>query len=146
LKKLILLVDDSRDDALAIQQTLKVAGVGNPVVVLEDGDDAIAYLKGEGRYSDRNSAPVPRVLLLDLRMPRVDGFEVLEWIRKHAVYRDLLIVVVSGNSALDNIKKCYSLGANSVLMKPTSEKDIRILKKSFPEYWLPTFTTLPPEL
>jgi CheY-like chemotaxis protein len=131
----ILLAEDFEDDANAVQQVLKEAGVMNPVVVVTDGDEVIAYLNGEGRFSDRQRFALPGVLLLDLKMPRVHGFEVLEWIRAQPQFEKLLIIVLSGYDEIGQVRKAYDLGARSFLVKPCHIEDVRNLAKAFSGYW-----------
>jgi CheY-like chemotaxis protein len=143
--KWILLADDSGDDAEFVQTALKTAGVGNSVVVVNDGQQAINYLRGEGDYSDRKRFPAPDVLLLDLAMPGVDGFEVLEWIRSQPSLKEMLVIVLSGLHGLREINRAYSLGANSFLIKPANPVEIANLVASFPEYWSPAVPEPPNE-
>jgi two-component system response regulator len=108
---LVLLADDSEDDGvlldLAFQnlERLRLAGRAT------DGQQTIAYLKGEGKYADRRRYPFPHVLLLDVRMPRVDGFEVLRWVRAQPLPR-LLIVVLSGSDNNSDVQKALAMGAH----------------------------------
>lgn len=130
----ILLVDDSEDDTLAIRATLKKADVSNPVLVLSDGAKAIAYLKGEDFYADRNLFPLPGVILLDLKMPVRNGFEVLEWWRDQPHLQNILMVVLSGYHDMVSVNRAYSLGARTFLIKPFKVEDILNLKQAFATY------------
>src|SRR6266567_2268754 len=78
----ILLVEDSEDDVTTICHAFEQGAIANRIVVVRDGEAAVAYMKGEGKYDNRNSYPLPVLVLLDLRLPRMDGFEVLRWIRQ----------------------------------------------------------------
>jgi len=120
---------------MAIRATLRDAGVALPLKFVTDGSSAIAYLNGSGEYRDREKFPLPSVLLLDLKMPRLDGFQVMEWLKTQKRFNDLLIVVVSGNGDLSNIPKAYSLGARSFLMKPIRVADIQNLMRSHSTHW-----------
>lgn len=133
--KIILLAEDDPDDALATQNALCSAGVSNPLVHVADGDEAIGYLRGDGRFSDRLQFPLPGILLLDLQMPRVDGFRVLSWLSIQAHRKNFLVIVLSGHGELDNIKRAYDLGANSFLIKPFHVADIHNLIKVHRQYW-----------
>jgi CheY-like chemotaxis protein len=141
--KWILLADDSADDAEFIRMALKTAGVGNPIVVVNDGDEAIDYLRGKGAFANREKFPLPKVLLLDLVMPRIDGFEVLEWIRSQADLKQMLLIVLSGHQGLREVNRAYALGANSFLFKPADPAEIRNLVESFSEYWSPVLPESP---
>ncbi len=131
----ILLAEDSEDDATIIQVTLEKAGVKNPVLVVSDGAKAISYLKGTGFYADRELFPLPGVVLLDLKMPVKNGFEVLEWWKTQPQLSDILIVVLSGYYDLESIRYAYSLGARSFLIKPCKIEDILNLKEAFAGSW-----------
>ena len=91
----MLLADDSADDRLLIARALKALGTVKLIFTLEDGHEVIAYLEGQGPYADREKFPTPDLLLLDLKMPRVNGFEVLEWLRKHKSLKPLIAVLSS---------------------------------------------------
>src|SRR5207237_10670820 len=93
----ILLVEDRGDDVLLIQRAFKRASLNNPVQVVRDGEQAISYLAGEGIFRNRAEYPLPWLILLDLKMPRVDGFEVLKWIRSQPELRRLIVVVLTSS-------------------------------------------------
>src|SRR6266478_3502607 len=115
---LILIADDREDDVLLMQRSLEKAGVTNPLQVVHNGEETIAYLRGEGRFSNRAEYPLPALLLLDLKMPRKDGFEVLEWIRQESAIRALRIIVLTSSENIRDVSRAYELGANSFLVKP----------------------------
>jgi CheY-like chemotaxis protein len=140
----ILLAEDSEDDARIIQTTLERAGVQNPVLVVSDGATAISYLKGTGFYTDRELFPLPGVILLDLKMPVKNGFEVLEWWKNQPQLSEILIVVLSGYYDLESIRYAYSLGARSFLIKPCKVEDILNLKEAFAGSWNQPVWPLPP--
>jgi len=133
--KPILLAEDVEDDAVVIKHTLKKAGVINPIITVYDGEQAIAYLAGNGIYTDRDLFPLPGVLLLDLKMPKCGGFEVLEWLKTQPQLKELLVIVLSGLNQLDSINRAYSMGAHSFLAKPCTVEDIANLTKNFKGYW-----------
>src|SRR3954468_6378149 len=113
-----LLVEDEQDDAVLIQRAFRRAKFLNPLQVVRSGEEAMLYLKGEGRYSNRAEFPLPALVLLDLRMHGVDGFELLAWIRSQENLRALRVVVLSGSDAMTDVNRAYHLGANSFLVKP----------------------------
>jgi CheY-like chemotaxis protein len=131
----ILLVEDSRPDALAIQVLLQSIGVQNPIVTVENGRQAMDYLAGVGAFSDREQYPFPGILLLDLRMPEVDGFDVLEWWHLQRGARDLLVIVLSARDDIRQMNYAYALGARSFLVKPCNASDVQNLINAFPEFW-----------
>src|SRR3954453_17129079 len=124
MKKLIVIVDDREDDRMLLERSLRRLEVTNPILHLKDGDEAIAYLRGEGKFSDRTSYPFPAVLFLDLKMPRVSGYEVLDWIQRQHVKDGLLAIVLSDMQATAVIRRAYHLGADSFLIKPAKEEDL----------------------
>ena len=135
MAKTILIAEDFADDAALLQQMLKSVGVHNPVMTVGDGEQAIAYLKGEGQFSDRLAFPLPAVLLLDLKMPRTDGFKVLEWLANQPELKQLLVIVVSGSDAIKDVQMAYKLGAHSFLTKPFTPDDVKNLTNAFEGYW-----------
>ncbi len=136
-KKQILIAEDSDNDAALLQLAIKEAGAINPVYVVRDGEEAIAYLNGDGPYSDRERFPIPCVFFLDLKMPKVDGFQVLEWLQSQPSYMaDMLVIVLSGFAERTNIHRAYLSGADSFLVKPCERKDIVYLYKYFYGRWM----------
>lgn len=134
--KYILLVEDWEADVLLFREALKRSGLSNPVVVVRDGAETMAYLSGEGQYSDREKFPLPSVVLLDLNLPKTRGWEVLQWIRSHSEFAEILVVVLTGSFRVGDLHRAYQIGANSFLGKPCSSSDLIDLANSFPEHWL----------
>src|SRR2546421_10494517 len=93
----VLLAEDDPDDVLLTQLAFEKARLANPLQVVRDGEEAIAYLKGEGKFADREHYPVPILLLLDLKMPRVSGFQVLSWLRKQPKLQELPVAVMTSS-------------------------------------------------
>jgi CheY-like chemotaxis protein len=135
MAKTILLVEDYEDDAILLQMALASAGALNPVVIVKDGEEAVAYLAGEGAYSDRKKFPLPSLVLLDLKMPKMDGFQVMEWVKSQPQFKDIGIFVLSGLEEIKQVEKAYALGARSFLAKPCFPDDVRNLMTGYPEYW-----------
>ncbi len=132
----ILYVEDESNDVLLLKFALQAAGVTNRVVVAEDGERAIEYLAGEGSFSDRQQHPLPGVVILDLKMPRVTGFEVLEWARKRNDLRCLPFIVFSSSAHEGDVERCYALGANSFAVKPSGVDERNAFARGIKEYWL----------
>lgn len=131
----ILLVEDDRDDVFIFQRTLKSAGIANPVVVVTTGQDAVDYLSHQGKYADSKKYPLPFVIFLDLKLPYLDGFEVLTWIRAQPQLRSIIVVVLSGSDETRDHQKAYALGARTYLVKPPQVKDIELFIESMASYW-----------
>jgi CheY-like chemotaxis protein len=115
-----LLVEDEENDVLMLQMEFKRAPVDIRLVAVEDGSKAIQYVEGKGIYADRATYPVPDVILLDLKMPRINGFEFLEWLRTKGPQEHRLkpVIVMSSSALKEDVERAYRLGANSYLVKP----------------------------
>jgi CheY-like chemotaxis protein len=132
----ILIVDDDPNDLFLIENAFRTIGVTDPIHAMKGGAEAIAYMKGEGKFSDRSLYPYPTFIATDLKMPDVDGFAVLEHLKNHPEWAVIPTVVLSSSSDLDDIKKAYMLGASSYHVKPHSLDDLRRLLKVLHEYWM----------
>jgi CheY-like chemotaxis protein len=120
----ILLAEDLEADAMAVQRLLKKSGVVNPIIVVPDGGEAIAYMNNEGPFRDRQKFPLPGVLLLDLKQPTKNGFEILEWCRTQPHLKDLFIVVLSGHYELRDVNQACHPGARTFLARPANRNDM----------------------
>lgn len=132
----ILLVEDEASDALLIQRALCKADVASAIQVVEDGETAIAYLAGSGAYADRERHPLPVLVLLDLKMPRKSGFEVLVWLRAQPGLRRLPVVVLTSSKEPADIRRAHELGANSYLVKPLAFDALLEMVQALSRYWL----------
>ena len=135
MKMPILIAEDGENDFLLIQRAFVKAGVDYPLIRTVDGEETIAYLAGEGKYADRTKFPVPWLMLLDLKMPKVSGFEVLEWVRMNELARRLLILVLSSSRQTIDINRAYDLGANSYLVKPIEFNRLQELVGVLCRFW-----------
>jgi CheY-like chemotaxis protein len=135
MERPILIVDDSDDDARLLALELKRAGVVNPIVTVNSGPEAIDYLEGAKAFANRAEHPIPSVMFLDLKMPGVDGYYVLNWVRKQPQLKSMLVVVLSGAREVFDVNRAYLFGANSFLTKPFTEGDLINLQKGFPGPW-----------
>ncbi len=133
---LILLAEDQDDDVFFMHRALKKAAVTNPVFVAHDGQEAIDYLEGGGAYADRKAYPLPSLLLLDLKMPRVDGFEVLTWVQSHAAFDALPTVVLSDSVLEEDVLKAKELGADDFQVKPTAPDELITILHELHSRWL----------
>jgi two-component system response regulator len=128
----ILVVEDSDDDAEFMQRALKGARVANPLCRLADGTQALDYLKKRAAATEQE---IPSVLLLDIKLPGASGFEILSFLKEHPAFSTMLKVVVSDLPGMESIRKAYSIGAQSFLVKPVHPHDVSELIKTFPSYW-----------
>jgi CheY-like chemotaxis protein len=135
-KYLVLMVDDSEDDCLLLKMALNKADRLRFIGSVSDGEELVSYLNGQGRYSDREQYPLPDMLLLDLMMPRKNGFEVLEWLRGQP-FEDLVVVVLSGSDQSQDIQKAMALGADHYHTKEASPRKRLELVKLLEEYLTP---------
>src|SRR5205814_10584329 len=103
--------------------------------IVRSGGEGLGYLQGEGKFAQREQFPLPALLVLDLRMPLRDGFEVLQWIRRDPTHKLLQVVVLTSSSDIRDINRAYRLGANSFLVKPTDFQDYPALSKAVTEFW-----------
>jgi len=138
----VLLVDDSETAAMLMRVVFRQGGFAQPLRCAVDGEDAIAYLQGEGCYHDRAQYPLPTLVLMDLHMPRKNGFETLKWIRRQPAFRRLQVYILSGSSHSEDIELAYDLGANSYLVKPSSLDGLLQFARSL-ELWLKHIHVVP---
>jgi CheY-like chemotaxis protein len=141
--KTILLADDDDNDAAMLKLLFGRLSLEEDFHRASDGAQAIRYLSGEGEYADREAYPLPRILLLDLKMPVKTGFEVLAWIRAQAEIKRTVVVILSASHADDDVRRAYDLGANSYLVKPVEMAAMQTLVRFINEYWLELNYTAP---
>jgi DNA-binding response OmpR family regulator len=133
----ILLVEDDPTDYRLIQRAFNKLNNGFEIFRLTNGDEVVAYLGGNSPYENRGAHPMPAIVLLDLKLPRRSGFEVLEWLRRQSsgLNRMPVIVLTSSRHSSD-INRAYDLGANSYLVKPDTSAELEELASQFQTYWL----------
>lgn len=136
VESIILLAEDDPNDVLLIQRAFQRTQVANPLQVVHDGEEAVAYLSGQGPFADRERHPMPVLMLMDLKMPRKSGLEVLEWVRQQPGLRRLPIIVLTSSNQSPDINRAYELGANSYLVKPAGFDSLLELVKNLDMYWL----------
>ncbi|SRR6266446_9189940 len=132
----ILLVEDDENDVFFLKYAFEAAGIANPVQVVEDGQQAIDYLAGNGIYQDRARHPFPCLVLLDLKLPVRMGLDVLRWIRKQPALQSLLVIVLSSSADARDVEESYRLGARSFLVKPLTVNQRLELARAIKSYWL----------
>lgn len=132
----ILLAEDDENDVLFMELALKKAAVRHPMQVVADGQEAIDYLSGDGKYADRGQFPLPRLLILDLKMPRRTGMDVLRWLKNNPLLECLPKVVLSSSANRRDVERSYRLGANAFLIKPSTLEERSDLVKILDHFWL----------
>ncbi|HWX21331.1 MAG TPA: response regulator [Candidatus Binatia bacterium] len=132
----VLLVEDDLNDIFLVKRAFKMAHIQNPLQVVTDGQEAVSYLRGEGKYADRQAHPLPKLIVMDIRMPRKTGFEVLAWIKGDAhKLRRVPVVIVSLSDNPTDINRAYELGANAYMVKPMDFRAVERLFESITHYW-----------
>lgn len=133
--KPVLLVEDNEDDALMLQRAFQKAGISILISRVRDGMAAIEYLSGSGPFRDRAEYPVPRLVLLDLKLPKRSGFEVLAWLRSQPEFEALPVTILTSSSEEEDVVRAYRLGANSYLQKPNGSADLVFMAERIHDYW-----------
>ena len=131
----ILLVEDNYNDVLLIQRAFRKAKIAPPMSIVSDGDEAVAYLSKRGKYADSEQYPVPLLILLDLKLPRRSGLEVLAWIRQQPELKRLLVVMLTSSQESTDLNRAYDLGINSYLVKPVDFHNFVRLIELIDAYW-----------
>jgi len=139
----ILLIEDNDDDAFAMRRALNKSNIVNPLQVVTDGRQALNYLSGVGNYVDRTQYPIPFLVFLDLKLPYVNGFEILAWMRNQPKLESTIVVVLTGSAEDRDQVRAYSLGARSYIVKPPTAKTLTDILESLSTYWLSKRSTTP---
>lgn len=135
-KNSILLVEDDGNDVLLLEHAFRKANLTNPIYAVNDGEQAIDYLRGREKYADRKLFPLPLLVLLDLKLPRKGGLEVLTWLREqNSPLNRLPVVVFTSSRQSIDINRAYDLGANSYLVKPADLEKLAEIVKQLDSYW-----------
>jgi len=132
----VLLVEDNPDERELIQMGLEEAGVPNQITVLEDGQQAVDYLFGKGEFVERDLKEVPELILLDLKLPKLSGFEVLKLIREDASTAQIPVVIFTSSDLQSDVLTGYKLGANSIVTKPVEAEKFMECIRLLGSYWL----------
>src|SRR5438874_7239979 len=138
----VLLVEDDPNDALLVRKAAQKTLSGIPILIVSNGQEAVEYLKGEGPYADRSKYPFPDIVLLDLKMPIMNGFEVLRWVRAQPKLKRLPVIILTGSVHETDTRTAYEEGANSYLIKPANFNELVETIKNVGDFWL-TGTRLP---
>jgi len=132
----ILLVEDDEADIFLLRRAFRNARIANPLIEVRDGQAAIQYLSGEGDYTDRARYPIPFLILLDLRLPKLSGFEVIAWMRDQPQLANLIVVVLTASDHVPDVTKARDLGANSYLVKPGNFQELVEMVRRIKGRWL----------
>jgi CheY-like chemotaxis protein len=141
----ILLIEDNRMDIELTLDAFKEAHVENTIHVAQNGQEGLDYLLGHGEYSDRQLYPLPHLILLDLKMPRVDGFEVLRQVKAVPIIKRIPVVILTSSIEEGDRALTYDTGANSYLVKPVSFEGFAEVVRHINSYWL-LLNVEPPEI
>ena len=133
---LFLLVEDDEDHVSLVRRAFQKANIVNPLQVVRSGQEAMVYLEGTGPYARRDEFPLPKLVLLDLKMPGISGFDVLRWIRQRPGLATLRVVVLTASNEIRDVNLAYELGANSFLVKPVDFDDFVKLSRAIQGYWI----------
>jgi CheY-like chemotaxis protein len=135
-RRIVALVEDNPDDRFLFERAWRGAGVKNLLRMFEDGQKALTYLLGAGEYADRDRHPLPGLLLLDIKMPTVSGFDVLRRLRQHDILRLLPVLMLTASTSPEDITEAYRWGANGFFIKPSSVQELMELLVSLKGCWL----------
>jgi len=143
--RLILYVEDDKDDVFFMQRAFREAGLAGELIALPSGQQAIDYLAGDGKFAGREKHPLPCLVLLDLNMPGKSGFDVLKWIRAQPAISALPVVVLTSSRDETDIQRAYQHGANAYLLKPALPEKLADVLKTINDFWLGLNQSPPPE-
>ena len=132
----ILLVEDDDNDAFFLERALKKAGIPTPVERVGDGREALDYFQGRMDFGDGNNLPLPRLVLLDLKLPHMMGLEVLKWIRGQAQFSSIIVLVLSASQYPTDIADAQRYGANAYLVKPSNLNQLDLVARTIADSWL----------
>ena len=135
-ERTILVVEDDANDVLLLKRAFKKVSPDTPLEIVRDGEEAVSYLSGEGEHADRGRHSRAGLVLLDLKLPKMSGLEVLEWMRGQAGLRRLPVVVLTSSGEAGDVNRAYDLGASSYMVKPVSFDDLLKMVRAIRDYWL----------
>jgi CheY-like chemotaxis protein len=132
----VLAAEDEESDRMILKLAFQRAKFSHPFVILRDGQEAIDYLRGNGQFADRGAHPLPALVVLDLKMPRMNGFDVLAWLTTRSEFADLPVVMLSSSDDESDIKKARQLGAREYFVKPHSLEELIKVVRQIQSRWL----------
>lgn len=131
----ILIVEDEESDVEFLQRAFAKAGIPNPLRAVHNGEEAIAYLRGEGKFADRKAFPFPRVIITDLKMPQMDGLQFLRWLQDNPDFRVVPTIVFTSSTAQSDVNEAFNRGASAYIVKPVEFKELERIAKTIADYW-----------
>lgn len=134
----MLVVEDDANDILLLQRAFQRTNLSIPFNIVTDGDEAVDYLVGEGRYGDRQKYPYPSLILLDLKLPRRSGLEVLEWLKSQPLLRRIPVIVLTSSQENKDVDRAYEAGVSSYLVKPVTFSALEKVMTALNQYWIDT--------
>ena len=134
----ILYVEDNEDDRFFLKRAFAEAEIHNRLQFVDDGQKAIDYLSAQGPYADRLRYPTPCLIILDLKLPKVHGLDVLRWVRTHKDFKTIVVVILSSSPLRNDVDLAYELGANSFVVKPLKADQMTQIAHLIKAYWLET--------
>ena len=143
--ELVLVAEDNPDDALLLRRALDKAGIIARVKIVADGEEMLLYLQGRGAYANRSASPLPSLIILDLKMPRKSGLEVLEWINENPDVAVVPTIVLSASNLEKDVRAAYNLGANTYFVKPTTFEELVETMRMVEKYWKKAMKVRPDE-
>jgi len=131
----ILLVEDEPDDVFFVERAFRSGHLKYPLFTVGDGQEAIDYLSGTGPYADHGVYPLPQLVLADLKMPRVSGFDLIAWMRNDKHCKLVPIIILSSSALAADVNRAYALGANAYMVKPADARSLERLFQTIAEFW-----------
>lgn len=131
----VLVAEDNPDDALLLRHALEKAGIRARLKIVSDGEELLLYLQGKGAYGNRSLYPLPTLIILDLKMPRRNGLEVLEWLNSNRDISVVPTIVLSASNIEKDVRAAYRLGANTYFVKPSTFDELVETMKAVDAYW-----------
>ncbi len=132
----LLLVEDDEDDVFFMKDGLRRAEIQNPLFVASDGEEAVNFLSGTGKFADREAFPLPGLVFLDLKLPRKKGIDVLLWMRSQEPFKNTVVLILTSSQEPPDLRAAYAAGANSYLVKPAQRDRLAALLRAVRHYWL----------
>jgi CheY-like chemotaxis protein len=140
----ILHVEDDDNDIFLLQYAFEHVGIADPVHIVRDGQEAIEYLSGHGRFANRKAFPLPALIIMDLKMPRKSGLDALRWLGKQPTLRNVPVLMLSSSAQPEDITRAYEAGANAFVVKPSTNAERTRLATAIKHFWL-DFNEPPPK-